>query len=182
MARKEGTPRFDQGAALKGGAPKKHAEAHLIAVGERKLDRPGAVAEHHAGLDDVAALDQATRVAHGALVDRRRLAFDLHRARALGGMHLEAHPERAGSAERLDGKGVQSAGPGAGVDLGLDGGDAEIGQPHPFAPAYPQFVARVCAPVAHAAEELISMESHCKALAAVLPMGSLASCARPTSL
>ena len=98
-----GTARLDQRAAFERRAPEQHAEAHLIAIGKRKLDRPGAVAEHEAGLDDVAALDPAAGVAHGALVDGLRLAFDLHRARALEGMHLEAHPERAGAPERLDG-------------------------------------------------------------------------------
>jgi hypothetical protein len=50
-------------------------------------------------------------------------------------MQLETEPERAPAAERLDVVGMERAGPGAGIDLCLDGADAKIGQPDPFAPA-----------------------------------------------
>jgi len=107
----------------------------LVAIGQRKLDRPGRLPELEQRLDDVAALDAAARVAHRALVDGVRLASDLHRLAALNRMQLETEPERAPAAERLDAVGVQRARPGAGVDLGLDRADAKIRQPDPFAPA-----------------------------------------------
>jgi hypothetical protein len=50
-------------------------------------------------------------------------------------MQLEADPDHAAATERLDMIGMQSAGPGAGIDLGLDGGDVKLGQPDPLAPA-----------------------------------------------
>src|SRR4029077_6349267 len=92
-------------------------------------------------------------------------------------MYLEPHPQGAGAPERLNGEGVERARPGAGVDLRLDGGDVEICQAHPFAPAYPQHLARVSTLVRHDAERLFCTEVHSKALKAVLPMGSLASAA-----
>src|SRR5690606_38667875 len=73
----EGPSRLDQGAALERRSPEQHAEAHLVANGEGKLDRPGPVAEHELRLDDVPALDLAALIPHGALVDRACLALDL---------------------------------------------------------------------------------------------------------
>jgi hypothetical protein len=51
-------------------------------------------------------------------------------------VQLETDPERADAAERLDAIGMKSAGAGAGVDLGLDGIDAKIGQAYPSKPIY----------------------------------------------
>ena len=55
-------------------------------------------------------------------------------ARPLQRVQLEFQPQRPAAAERFDAVGVQRAGPGAGIDLRLDGGDLETGQRDPFAP------------------------------------------------
>src|SRR5262249_2502588 len=75
-AEKIGAAGLDQSATLQRGAAEQHAETHLVAIGERKLDRPGAFAKFEQGLDDVAALDAPTRVAHRALVDGAGFASD----------------------------------------------------------------------------------------------------------
>src|SRR5262249_47392538 len=90
-----------------------HAETHLVAIGERKLNRPGAFAEFEQGLDDVAALDASARVPHRALVDGAGFASNLLRFAPLHRVQLEAKPERAGAAEGLDAVGMKCAGAGA---------------------------------------------------------------------
>src|SRR5262249_17599167 len=93
VSREVGAAWPDQRPAFERSAPEQHAETHLVAVGEGELDRPGAVAEHHAGRDNITTLHLAAGIAHSALVDGLRLAFDLHRARPLDGMDLKPYPE-----------------------------------------------------------------------------------------
>ena len=80
-------------------------------------------------------LDAAARVPHRALVDGARLAGNLRRLAPLHRMQLETDPQPAGTAEGLDFVGMNRAGPGSGIDLGLDRADPEIGECDPFAPA-----------------------------------------------
>ena len=79
-------------AAFERGAPEQHAEAHLIAVGQRKLDRPGLFADPEQGPDDVTALDPAAGIAHRAFVDRTRLACHFRGFATLERMQLEFQP------------------------------------------------------------------------------------------
>src|SRR5512143_2020145 len=134
LSEEERAAGLDQRPALERGAAEQHAESHLVAIGERKLDRPGFIAELEQRGDDVALLDAASRVPHRALVDGPRLAGDLEGIALLHRLQDEAEPKRATAADGLDAIGMQRAGARAGVDLRLDGVDAEIGQRDPFAP------------------------------------------------
>ena len=58
-------------------AAEQHAVAHHVAVGERDLDRPLAVADADGRLDHVALLALAVGAAHFAPVHQARGAFDL---------------------------------------------------------------------------------------------------------
>jgi hypothetical protein len=111
-----------------------HAEAHLVAPGERQLDARPAPGDHDRRADHRSPLDGAVARPHVPPLHELGRADDREREVVLAGMHHEPHERTAGTVEHVDVPGVERRRSGAGVDLGLDCVDAQLGQGDPLAP------------------------------------------------
>src|SRR5262245_25882569 len=87
----EGGGGIDQHAVADRLPAQQHAVGHGIAVGERDLDGPLAVADADRRGDDVAHLALAVGARHAAPVHDAGDTDDLHVVAARDGMHAEAH-------------------------------------------------------------------------------------------
>src|SRR5436190_7611436 len=106
-------------------------EAHLVAAAERHLGRDHPLADPQREQDDVPLLDVPRRAPHPAHVVDRELGGDRVLGSLLPRVDREPHPWVPVPLELLEIERVQRRGPRAGVELGLDPADAELGQTHP---------------------------------------------------
>ena len=124
-------------------AAQQHVAGHAKPVGEGQFDGPCLAADHEGGGDHVAIFAFAIRRGDGAPIDHIRRAGNDKIVAPGNGVHRKAHLWGGGRSEGFDVKRVKRRGAGAGIDLDLERGQAEIGQGDPFFPSEPQHAAAV---------------------------------------
>ena len=123
-----------------------HVVRHAAPVGERHFDRPGFGADLDVGADHVAALGLAIGRDHLAPVDDLGRAGNREIVPAGDRVDGKADLGLGRRAEAFDLIGVQRRGARAGVDLGAQRRQAQVGQRYPFFPSQLDLFAHVSCP------------------------------------
>jgi hypothetical protein len=118
-------------------SPDEHRELHLGSVRETYFCAKGQITNGERRLDDKPLLQLAVGTAHTAQINADRLAVVPHPVP----IDREAHAVFAAAGKLLEHCGMERGSPRSGVNLGGDGGQAQLGQADKLAPAHPDEIA-----------------------------------------